>query len=80
MLGFPILYCKGMRPMMFQLSGFCYIVVWGLRVYRVQGSPKGPSINMVGSWQQSWAPKVLYIYIYYTVTWIPRGKRPAELT
>ena len=24
MLGFPILYCKGMRPMMFQLSGFCY--------------------------------------------------------
>ena len=25
MLGFPILYCKGMRPMMFQLSGFCYI-------------------------------------------------------
>ena len=22
MLGFPILYCKGMRPMMFQLSGF----------------------------------------------------------
>ena len=23
MLGFPILYCKGMRPMMFQLSGFC---------------------------------------------------------
>ena len=25
MLGFPILYCKGMRPMMFQLSGFCYM-------------------------------------------------------
>ena len=25
MLGFPILYCKGMRPVMFQLSGFCYI-------------------------------------------------------
>ena len=24
MLGFPILSCKGMRPMMFQLSGFCY--------------------------------------------------------
>ena len=24
MLGFPILYCKVMRPMMFQLSGFCY--------------------------------------------------------
>ena len=24
MLGFPILYCKGMRPMRFQLSGFCY--------------------------------------------------------
>ena len=24
MLGFPILYCKGMRSMMFQLSGFCY--------------------------------------------------------
>ena len=24
MLGFPILYCQGMRPMMFQLSGFCY--------------------------------------------------------
>ena len=24
MLGFPILYCKGMRPMMFQLSRFCY--------------------------------------------------------
>ena len=24
MLGFPILDCKGMRPMMFQLSGFCY--------------------------------------------------------
>ena len=24
MLGFPILYCKGMWPMMFQLSGFCY--------------------------------------------------------
>ena len=24
MLGLPILYCKGMRPMMFQLSGFCY--------------------------------------------------------
>ena len=24
MLGFPILYCTGMRPMMFQLSGFCY--------------------------------------------------------
>ena len=22
MLGFPIHYCKGMRPMMFQLSGF----------------------------------------------------------
>ena len=22
MLGFRILYCKGMRPMMFQLSGF----------------------------------------------------------
>ena len=27
MLGFPILYCKGMRPMMFQLSGFCYMFV-----------------------------------------------------
>ena len=38
------------------------MIVCGLRVYRVQGSPKGPSINMVGSWQQSWAPKVLYIY------------------
>ena len=24
MLGFPILYFKGMRPMMFQLSGFCH--------------------------------------------------------
>ena len=24
MLRFPILYGKGMRPMMFQLSGFCY--------------------------------------------------------
>ena len=24
MLGVPILYCMGMRPMMFQLSGFCY--------------------------------------------------------
>ena len=24
MLGFPILYCKGVRPMMLQLSGFCY--------------------------------------------------------
>ena len=24
MLGFPILYCKGMRSMMFQLSGFCF--------------------------------------------------------
>ena len=24
MLGFPIHYCKGMRPMMFQLSGFWY--------------------------------------------------------
>ena len=23
MLGFPILYCKGMRIVMFQLSGFC---------------------------------------------------------
>ena len=26
MLGFPLLYCKGMRPMMFQLSGFWYIL------------------------------------------------------
>ena len=26
MLGLPKLYCKGMRPMMFQLSGFCYRV------------------------------------------------------
>ena len=26
MLGFPILHCKGMRPMMFQLSSFCYRV------------------------------------------------------
>ena len=26
MLGFPILYCKGKRPMMFQLSGFCYML------------------------------------------------------
>ena len=25
-LGFPILYLKGMRIMMFQLSGFYYIV------------------------------------------------------
>ena len=24
MLGFPILCCKGMSPMMFQLSGFCH--------------------------------------------------------
>ena len=24
MLGFPILYCKGMRILMFQLSGFYY--------------------------------------------------------
>ena len=27
MLGFPILYRKGMRIMMFQLSGFYYIVL-----------------------------------------------------
>ena len=29
MLGSPILYLKGMRILMFQLSGFCYRV-WGL--------------------------------------------------
>ena len=34
MLGFPILYCKGMRPMMFQLSGFCYKGVLRFAVYR----------------------------------------------
>ena len=27
MLGFPLLYFKGMRLMMFQLSGFCYILL-----------------------------------------------------
>ena len=32
MLGFPILYCKGMRPMMFQLSGFCY-GIWDLGLW-----------------------------------------------
>ena len=44
MLGFPILYCKGMRPVMFQLSGFCYMGL-GFRVivlrvigFRVRGS------------------------------------------
>ena len=36
MLGFPILYCMGMRPMMFQLSGFCYK---GLRL-RTAGASK----------------------------------------
>ena len=36
MLGFPILYCKGMRPMMFQLSGFCYNGL-GLRVFGFRG-------------------------------------------
>ena len=30
MLGFPLLYFKGMRLMMFQLSGF-YFKVWGFR-------------------------------------------------
>ena len=30
MLGFPILYLKGMGIMMFQLSGFCYRV-YGFR-------------------------------------------------
>ena len=37
MLGFPILYCKGMRPMMFQLSGFCY-KLWGFKAYTAWGS------------------------------------------
>ena len=32
MLGFPILYFKGMRPMMFQLSGFYYIL-WAQCIY-----------------------------------------------
>ena len=32
MLGFPLLYFKGMRLMMFQLSGF-YSRVLGFRVY-----------------------------------------------
>ena len=36
MLGFPILYCKGMRPMMFQLSGFCY-KLWGFKAYTAWG-------------------------------------------
>ena len=38
MLGFPILYCKGMRPMMFQLSSFCY-------------SPKDPMSVPVPKWE-----------------------------
>ena len=33
MLGFPILYCKGMRPMMLQLSGF-YCRALGLIGFR----------------------------------------------
>ena len=33
MLGFPMLYCKGMRPMIFQLSGSSY---------RLPGSPASP--------------------------------------
>ena len=37
MLGCPILYCKGMRPMMFQLSGFYYRVSQVIRMSRLQG-------------------------------------------
>ena len=42
MLGFLILYCKGMRPMMFQLSGFYCM---GLRL---QGLEEGGSFSGVG--------------------------------
>ena len=36
MLGFPILYFKGMRPMMFQLSGFyCKSFGFGLQGFRI---------------------------------------------
>ena len=41
MLGFPILYCKGMRPMMFQLSGFCYKALCKLRFVDLE-YPKNP--------------------------------------
>ena len=38
MLGSPILYLKGMRAIMFQLSGFFYRVTsFGVWVYGVQG-------------------------------------------
>ena len=42
MLGFPILYFKDMRPMMFQLSGFYYKVLW-LRIEGIQGLSSGYS-------------------------------------
>ena len=39
MLGSLILYLKGMRIMMFQLSGFCYRVfwAWGVRLCGISG-------------------------------------------
>ena len=40
MLGFPILYFKGMRPMMFQLSGFYCIEFRGL-CYGYSKDPEG---------------------------------------
>ena len=41
MLGFPILDCKGMRPMMFQLSGFCYSIILPQNPPR----PLNPNLN-----------------------------------
>ena len=47
MLGFPMLYLKGMRIMMFQLSGFYYIVIYyrtlHSRIYRSSGKGLGDS-------------------------------------
>ena len=38
MLGSPILYFKGRRRMMFQLSGFCYRVFLFLELRRAQAA------------------------------------------
>ena len=48
MLGFPILYCKGMRPMMFQLSGF--YCIWLQGPSGSQASPCG----YLGGCQKLW--------------------------
>ena len=48
MLGSPILYLKGMRAIMFQLSGFYYIYIYIYRV-RIEYKPKllKPSILLI---------------------------------